>query len=210
MKKATYHVLTDKEVEVLREVIKKLNFGGNQVNRAPVRVREFLSPPAPEAYVARPQDEEGIPALVRGGTYDVPGKALCDIFMITENADGDPEIRPIAEYAHEVYNITTSVISKDWVQVTRSKDGRWIAVAATGNALFMAILRAPLAAGGGPVNIEKLDDDRQPYDPPQYDTVWDGFLATGSLSTGAIVLVQAGDSKNYTRGVACVQEEENP
>lgn len=82
----------------------------------------------PETYVAYPQSAGGIPALSAGtgaGGSDEPGSATCDIYLI--DADGDL-VEPGASFSKTVYNLTTDVLAQDWMTVTRTKYGKWIAV----------------------------------------------------------------------------------
>lgn len=102
---------------------------------------------APEVYVAKPQTSAGIPALLEasigvgtgspigtgtldsGSTYDEPGKAECDIYQIlVDGTSGDPELHPVTEFSHIVHNITKSALSQDWVQIHRTKYGKWLAL----------------------------------------------------------------------------------
>jgi len=94
---------------------------------------------APETYVAKPQTSAGIPKLlptddttgtgtdISGSLYDEPGKAVCDIAKIVYNSvTGDSELLDVG-LPVEVHNLSSSDISQDWILVTRTKYGKWIA-----------------------------------------------------------------------------------
>lgn len=78
---------------------------------------------SPEVYVVKTLGE-GIPALELGGSYDIPGKATCDIYRI----DSDDNLVGIL-YDQEVYNISLSALPADtYILGIRDKHGNWIGV----------------------------------------------------------------------------------
>lgn len=105
-----------------------------------------------DTYIAIPTTSLGIPALTRPGTatgtgtfdaadnMDTPGYANCDVYQIVDLGDGSPTIVPL-EFDVVVYNLTQSVISQDWVTVTRDRFGSWLAVvgSASGGTVILGI-----------------------------------------------------------------------
>lgn len=81
----------------------------------------------PEVYVAYPQSATGIPALTRGADDDPdePGSDDCDIYKI--NPDGEL-VEPDASFSKVVHNLTTTSLPQDWMTVTRTKYGKWMAI----------------------------------------------------------------------------------
>lgn len=139
------HLLTDAEIAILRDVIaERKNRRVNTPSR-PSGERSYSEGEdhqAPEVYIAYPPSG-GIPALVRGegtgtgtgtGTGNVedePGVAECTIYDII-NRNGIPELVASPAHSRDVYNISTAAISQDWIQIHRSKQGKWLAITGGG------------------------------------------------------------------------------
>lgn len=135
--------LSDEDITILQEVILERKNNRNYQRSATEsswNSREYH--PSPETYVAYPQTSAGIPKLlpsgtgtgtdVSGVTYDEPGKAKCDIYRIIENeTTGDPELRTIG-FSEYVYNLSSADLDQDWILITRTKFGKWVAVTAEG------------------------------------------------------------------------------
>lgn len=121
---------------------------------------------APECYVALPP-AAGIPALTRVGagsapsatTGDQPGSALCDIYRII-NRSGTPELQPIG-VQKAVHNLSESTIASDWVPVSRTKHGEWVAMTGAtggGDQVFRGVLDGALSPGGSQTAVETSPD----------------------------------------------------
>jgi hypothetical protein len=119
--------LTEAEVAILQKVIDRV---------LPSRLNQYSRPGSsetqlntPEVYVAYPQESDGIPALVAGtgGDPDVPGSAKCDIYRILGGPQGSPTLVKVGNLFQTVYNLTKSILTQDWLTVTRDKFGSWLA-----------------------------------------------------------------------------------
>lgn len=96
-----------------------------------------------DTYIAVVPDIGGIPPLTTPGTgtgtgffdpdtnRDNPGFAECDIFQVVDIGDGFPTIEPLG-FSLTVYNLSRSVIGRDWILVTRDKFGTWVAISGGG------------------------------------------------------------------------------
>ena len=83
------------------------------------------------AYIAFPDDPDGIPAMDATGTADTtPGSGLCTIYQLS--AAALPTIAGTG-FKETVYNVQTSVIPQAYFLVHRLKTGGWVAGAATGS-----------------------------------------------------------------------------
>jgi len=102
--------------------------------------RMQIGPYRSDIYIAYPP-AAGIPPLERAdtvgtavpgtgtGQFDRPGSADCDIYNIRIDTAGIPEIQAVPNFtARKVYNLTTTRIAQDWIQLVRSKYGQWLAV----------------------------------------------------------------------------------
>jgi len=110
------------------KILQRLISGGR--GPAPSRSRsvEEADILAPDVYIAKPKESSGIPALTVVSGESVPGEAECEIYHILPNTSGDPELKKIEGVTHTVYNLSTSALTQDWIQVQRDKHGSWLVV----------------------------------------------------------------------------------
>jgi len=100
---------------------------------------------SPDVYIALPPSG-GIPALTRVGTAgvagegDTPGNAIAAIYRLTL----DGTLVPITPFTQKVYNLSTNEILEDWILVTKTKFGFWIADAPSEIQVKEGILQANL------------------------------------------------------------------
>jgi hypothetical protein len=126
---------TEKEIETLKEVIASQQ--RSRQNPPTAREEKELGTQSPEVYIAFPTDD--IPALTQGsdgvgstgtgtGTGDpgddIPGKGNANIYKIDKNG----VLQPALPKPRVVYNLSESVISQNWINVARTKFGKWIAL----------------------------------------------------------------------------------
>ncbi len=80
----------------------------------------------PDIYIALPQSALGIPAITLVGSTpavgDTPGSGTCDIYRIDSSGD----IEAYTGFDKTVFNVSFSVIPKQWFIVARSKQGKWV------------------------------------------------------------------------------------
>ncbi len=152
---------------------------------------------APEVYIAKPQTSAGIPKLlptddttgtgtdISGSLYDEPGKAECDIYQIlVDGTSGDPELHVIGLNLL-VHNLSSSDIDQDWILVSRTKFGKWIAVPSA-------------TAIAGDIEWAKLDG-----------TLNEGSTATASIWRGGPKVADLADSgENVTVGAPPLMGED--
>ena len=142
------NTLNESDVIVLKQMIREVN---TLKKNAALRPYHESSRQAPDTYIAMPQECAGIPALLRRSTTgtgnsgtsvgtgtthcdspahvgDSPGSGVCDIYMI-DQSDGTLQL---VTSNVVVYNLSTSVVPKDWIPVTRDKFGRWLALQSSG------------------------------------------------------------------------------
>lgn len=131
-------VLTPHDLIVLKDVIREVK---NRRIPSPHVYVEQPSHQSPEFYLARP--ESSIPALVvksRTGTAtssgtgtdspdppgegDTPGSGTADIYQLRQS---DGTMQKIAIH-QTVYNISSSVLKDEWIEVNRDKFGTWWAL----------------------------------------------------------------------------------
>lgn len=133
----TLYALTAKDVQLIREmevIVARLRSQHPQLSD-PQKVQG-----APDVYVAYPQEASGIPAR----SDDTPGVAWCDVYVLRD----DGTLARIGDaHQHPVYNITTEVISQDYVIIQRTKHGRWVVTPAV-EAVKIYELVDNLAPGG--------------------------------------------------------------
>ena len=117
---------------------------------------------APDVYVAKPTTSAGIPAMIpTSGTgsddFDVPGKATCNIYRL-DFSNTDPEIQP-AGFTKTVYNLRARPIPQEWVLVTRTKLGPWVALSPPLKAFQMVHgqLTADLLSENGTMVIDNVN-----------------------------------------------------
>lgn len=114
---------------------------------------------APEHYIAKPQSAGGLPALVRGtgGNPDKAGVGTCDIYRITLSG-GDAEIIQISSLTKEVYNISEAIVAQDWIDITRSKAGKYLTKTASAGAwIATADINEPNPPGTATLSINSGD-----------------------------------------------------
>jgi len=123
------YAFTEEQVEILRSLIdrerRRIQKAGTQ--DSPIEPDDHQ---APEVYLVKPQEEEGIPAMTPGESEedpDVPGEAMCDAYEIFDGEDG-PELREAVLGDLQVYNFQESVVPQDYALAVRDKFGRWILV----------------------------------------------------------------------------------
>ncbi len=128
--------LTEQEVAVLQKLLDAHRGQlGNILGSRPSTDQtwsEAEDHQAPEVYLAKPQDAEGLDGITRAsGTadtdYDLAGKGICDIYKIVEDTPGIPELQPVDGLERETYNVGQSM-PQDWLMVLRSKYGKWLAI----------------------------------------------------------------------------------
>lgn len=116
---SSVHYLTDSDVRKLNRLYERVENLEKIIGRddIPIPIHQ-----APEVYVAD-VPAGGIPGLT---LPDKPGSATCDIYKI--NVDVSPEVLvEVVDLSKTVYNLSTTDITEEWVQVTRSKFGAWLA-----------------------------------------------------------------------------------
>jgi hypothetical protein len=181
--------LSDQDVAILQDLI-NIHKGqlGNTPSRPPTERSwdEAEDHQAPEVYIAKPQTSAGIPKLlptdgttgtgtdISGSLFDEPGKAECDIYqMLVDETSGDPELHVIGLNLL-VHNLSSSDIDQDWILVSRTKFGKWVAI--------------PTALGG--IEWAKLDE-----------ILYEGETATASIWRGGPKVADLVDSEeNVTVG----------
>lgn len=134
------HFLTDRERDLLQKVLDEHR--GRSTNISSGREND-QDDPAPEVYIAKPQTD--IPA--RDDTVSPPlaSSEDCNIYRITINSSGDPEIVLVTGLSKKVYNYTTEDISSEtFIVITRTKSGKWV----------------PLVGGGGGDTFNDCGCDR--------------------------------------------------
>lgn len=89
-----------------------------QSNKPFRRGRETDGIQTPDVLIAKPQSAGGIPARVG----DTPGSDTVDIYRI--GSDGDLEVRGDTKLA---FNLSTSVIAQDFIEIKRNKQGKYLA-----------------------------------------------------------------------------------
>ncbi len=128
--------LSEQEVALLQKLLNlhKGQLGNVQGSRPPTEQSwgDGEDHQAPEIYLAKPQDSEGLDGITRAsGTasddYDTAGKGTCDIYRIVEDTPGIPEIHQIEGLQKEVYNVGQPM-PQDWLVVLRSKVGKWLGI----------------------------------------------------------------------------------
>lgn len=146
---------TDEEIRLFRRLINLVRTGRINVSNSgkPSRLHQRISDhPSPETYIARPVEEDGIPALEEGPTAgtssdDIAGYAMCNVFQLFHRAGGEPLLLPITGFPVKVYNVSRGPIQKDWFLVTRAKNGRWLAIV-SGVPSFKVRVTARFTDGG--------------------------------------------------------------
>lgn len=134
----TLHLLTDADVEILKELVAWRK--GQNVPQIRVSERD-PEIPAPEVYLAKPPST-GIPALQRTASTpssgDIPGVAECQIFRIYDLGTGTPVMEESSASDKRVFNYSTSEISgeHEWISIIRTKDGKWVAVSSNPSSIF--------------------------------------------------------------------------
>lgn len=126
--------LTEKDRDVLRWMRDKMESSRENIPGRPGAERAWAEGEdhqAPETYIAWPP-EIGINGLVRDvaddtgtGVHDEPGFAFCVIYKIVEG-----ELVAVSGFDKAVWNLAEGTIEQDWVVVTRTKYGKWVAVQA--------------------------------------------------------------------------------
>lgn len=195
----TGFIPNEREAALLREVTKRV-LGNTYKSREPSQEDDPHF--SPDVYVAKPQDVGGIPARVD----DVPGTALCDIYRLSLNGTDEMELEQTG-YAVPVYNLSTTAVSQEYIQVHRDKYGTWLAITAggDGSAFFSVFLLEDLQANGGPADAVLYDEiNNEPTSTPVDGGVYDGCLRSGFFGAGTIGLVQTcDDGRNRIRGSTC-------
>ena len=133
---ANLYALTDREVALLQRILDIHRSELGNVPSRPPTERSFdegEDHQAPEVYVAKPRDEEGLNGLTTPpGTaeddYDIAGKGQCDIYRISTRDPGVPELVPIEGLQKTVYNIGQQAMPQDWMIALRSKGGPWLGI----------------------------------------------------------------------------------
>ena len=136
-------VLTDKDKELVqyifdevRDMIKSSSTQGQG------RSFNKTSRNTTDVYIARVGDY-GIPALDSDAEPNLPGRGLCDLFMIMKSEDGDDQLVDIKK-SEIVFNLTDSDLDEgSWVTIHRDKHGDWIAAvssAAVGSVIMFEIV----------------------------------------------------------------------
>ena len=104
----------------------------NELSQTPPKLDdEFEGHQAPETYIAKPQELEGIPAL--DPDTGEPGKGACDIYRVYETSGGTPELLPVANFELQAHNISLQGIPEEFIQLTRDKYGDWLITAVLEN-----------------------------------------------------------------------------
>lgn len=123
------HFLTDAEVALIQRVLDESR--GRSIN-PPVRNQEEQDYQAPETYIAKATSD--IAARDDGSSPPLAGTGDCDIYRITINGSGDPEIVQMMGLERKVYNISDSdITSGSYFAITRTKSGKWIPVIGSGS-----------------------------------------------------------------------------
>lgn len=181
---------------------------------------------APEVYIAKPQTSAGIPPLlptdgttgtgtdISGSLFDEPGKAECDIYQIVDNpTTGDPELHNIG-LTEFVHNISLGNLPQDWIPVSRTKFGKWMATFAGSLQLEWAILNATLSESGtstariyrgGPAvaNLVDSGEDVTVGAPPLMGEDTGTGTDVSTIPSGSWVLIAKLGAHWWVIGVAC-------
>ena len=180
---------------LLREMVQAFKRNPANLNR-----REELQPrQASEVYIAKAQSATGIPAMSKyAGTgtgtdsYDEPGSAVCDIYKISE-LDATPDIRQVSGLTARVYNLSQAAVGGDWMLVTKTKFGKWVAIPTSLNTIY-GRLTEELGAWSGTTNIPAtmsvwdVNESGEWEDTGETIEVYPPFeLATGALPNEARV-----------------------
>ena len=118
------------ESMIRREVTRRIN--------TPIRDEMPGHSFAPDVYIALPPSG-GIPALTRAagtsaGDGDKPGSAICNIYRIDYTVD--PEVlEPVDGLDATVFNLSTTAVDEDWIEVKRTKFGIWLAATSSSSSL---------------------------------------------------------------------------
>jgi len=132
--------LTEQDKKILQKLIAR------EKQRFPEllnKVQERALQMSPEVYIARHKDVNGTIGAIDG---DEPGMAPCHIFKIDHTAD--PPVLEAITYPDgtnkelEVWNIAPQDIPYGYLEVRRTKFGRWLA-AVSGDAMIIARVIAP-------------------------------------------------------------------
>ena len=126
---AKAYVLSEADRKLLKRLVQDYLA---QTGERPLEPDERYDYRTSGAYIAFPDDADGIPAMDATGTADTtPGSGACTIYKLSV---ADPPTIVEASMKQTVYNVQTSVIPQAYFLVHRLKSGKWVAGAATGSA----------------------------------------------------------------------------
>jgi hypothetical protein len=141
--------LTNADVALLKEMANQLRSGRfNTPSKSTAESAFALAEDyqAPETYIAKPP-AGGIPAV----TGTTPGFAMCEIYRVVNG-----NIVQLGGIVKKVHNITSNVITSDWVTVSRDKLGIWLVIIAIGGfeSIRFTIITADCVAKSAVVRID--------------------------------------------------------
>lgn len=116
---------TDEEMNLLSRVIKREKQAIQNTPSRPTQDRSYDENQdwlAPEVYIAKPTED--IPARVD----DQAGFATADVYRISVDGSGNPNLIKAFESGRRIHNIFGSTISRGYVTIVRDKYGNWIAI----------------------------------------------------------------------------------
>ncbi len=181
---------------------------------------------APEVYIAKPQTSAGIPKLlptdgstgtgtdISGSLFDEPGKAECNIYKIlVDDTSGDPELHSMG-FTKIVHNLSPSDLDQDWLLVTRTKAGKWIATPSAAGNIEWAKLDGTLSESGtaiasiwrgGPAVADLVDSGENVTvgAPPLMGEDTGTGTDVGTISSGSWVLIRKINGYWWVIGVPC-------
>lgn len=92
-------------------------------------------------------------ALQVQSSGDVPGVGLCDIYKIDTGSDEGYSELIAVEKQVRVYNLSQERLGRDWLSVTKNRQGHWIA--STKEVFLEGILLSPMDKADGPLTGAK-------------------------------------------------------
>lgn len=130
------YFLSENDIKVLQKV---LDESRSRNEYSPARIptelaladrQDFMSG---EIYIAKPAASSGIPGLTVDSDGDIPGKAICDIYRVTEPVGEDTYTRllQMEDKDKYVYNLAGAKIGQGWIVTVKAKSGHWIAIPTT-------------------------------------------------------------------------------